>query len=175
MKRRIPLAMLVLTLVLMMAFSGVALADLVTVGDTEVTGSFTQCFDENGSYNGSHYNFDTAIATCLSGAGFERASGSDGWNTDYNLAKVIFSSLSGFQGDLPFGLTCNGSLNDPFSFDWCGYQDGKLVFEDTVCWDGLKWTCDPDFVPVPIPPTVLLLGSGLLGLGLLGWRKKTSS
>jgi hypothetical protein len=26
--------------------------------------------------------------------------------------------------------------------------------------------------PVPLPPSVFLLGSGLLGLGLLGWRRK---
>jgi hypothetical protein len=26
--------------------------------------------------------------------------------------------------------------------------------------------------PVPLPPSALLLGSGLLGLGLLGWRRK---
>jgi hypothetical protein len=43
-------------------------------------------------------------------------------------------------------------------------------------------TSDSDFVggnpgglitdPVPIPPTALLLGSGLLGLGLIGWRRR---
>jgi hypothetical protein len=29
-------------------------------------------------------------------------------------------------------------------------------------------------VPVPLPPSALLLGSGLLGLGLIGWRRKKS-
>ncbi|MEJ2071681.1 MAG: hypothetical protein P8X58_14985, partial [Syntrophobacterales bacterium] len=28
--------------------------------------------------------------------------------------------------------------------------------------------------PTPVPPSVFLLGSGLLGLGLLGWRRKRS-
>jgi hypothetical protein len=28
------------------------------------------------------------------------------------------------------------------------------------------------FVPAPIPPSALLLGSGLLGLGLVGWRRR---
>lgn len=37
-------------------------------------------------------------------------------------------------------------------------------------------SCDSDKVPaVPVPPTVLLMGSGLLGLGLLGFRRKRKS
>jgi hypothetical protein len=32
----------------------------------------------------------------------------------------------------------------------------------------------PDPISTPLPPSVLLLGSGLLGLGLLGWRRKRS-
>ena len=28
------------------------------------------------------------------------------------------------------------------------------------------------YVNVPIPPSVLLMGSGLLGLGLVGWRRR---
>ena len=26
--------------------------------------------------------------------------------------------------------------------------------------------------PVPVPPTIFLMGSGLLGLGLVGWQRK---
>jgi hypothetical protein len=29
-----------------------------------------------------------------------------------------------------------------------------------------------DATTAPLPPSVLLLGSGLLGMGLLGWRRK---
>ena len=27
--------------------------------------------------------------------------------------------------------------------------------------------------PVPIPPSALLLGSGILGMGLMGWRRRS--
>lgn len=36
---------------------------------------------------------------------------------------------------------------------------------------GLSGTCDY----VPIPPTLILFGSGMLGMGLLGWRRRLSS
>jgi hypothetical protein len=52
---------------------------------------------------------------------------------------------------------------DPWSFIWgtatCG--NGPI----THGFDGM----------VPLPPSALLLGSGLLGLGLLGWRRKSKA
>ena len=35
--------------------------------------------------------------------------------------------------------------------------------------------CNVQVAPVPIPPTILLLGSGLLGFGLLSRRKKVNT
>jgi hypothetical protein len=40
--------------------------------------------------------------------------------------------------------------------------------------DFAGWIPVPDSTKVPIPPSALLLGSGLLGLGLLSWRRKRS-
>ena len=49
-------------------------------------------------------------------------------------------------------------------------------------WNGSGWAITEmvfspgvDIRAVPLPPCILLLGSGFLGLGLLGWRRKTSS
>ncbi len=40
---------------------------------------------------------------------------------------------------------------------------------------GLSGNCSFVATPIPLPPTALLLGSGLLGLGLAGWRRKRQS
>ena len=61
-----------------------------------------------------------------------------------------------------------------FGSDFLGY--GKV---DLTSGGGFAWTpltlAQNGFTPVPLPPSVLLLGSGILGLGLLGrWRKNPS-
>lgn len=44
----------------------------------------------------------------------------------------------------------------------------------TVTTDFTNWIPTPDTfgIPIPLPPSALLMGSGLLGLGLVGWRRR---
>jgi hypothetical protein len=63
-----------------------------------------------------------------------------------------------------------GGLNNEVAVDLSGLVDSKFgfVWGTATCANDAFSTC------VPIPPSVLLMGSGLLGLGLLGWRRRGS-
>jgi hypothetical protein len=114
------------------------------------------------------------------------------WNatSNGNSNPGMPNSIYGFKVDGAAGVFT-------FSFDtyrlpmWGNFyaKDGVDKEGDTeinvTAWNkGLETGADPGQYPiqyiavpdtvVPIPPTALLLGSGLLGLGVLGWRRKRS-
>ena len=72
-----------------------------------------------------------------------------------------------------------------YTLVWYGYYNGQFQMEeiDTVTngqvlglseggYYYYNYTPPPDPGPTPPPPSVLLLGSGILGLAILRWRKK---
>jgi len=96
-------------------------------------------------------------------------------------------------------LTNNFQLPDPDSvartFDYLVYDKGQLLYGqiitlggghlDLPIWAGADGITGSNGIAydrsdppptgvVPLPPTVLMLGSGLFGLGFLPWRKKTA-
>ena len=78
-------------------------------------------------------------------------------NMSLNGAANIWTSNHG-------GPISGISITDAYWIWWdhfqnSGSQDGYALFRS-------------DYAVVPIPASVLLLGSGILGLGLLGWRQK---
>jgi hypothetical protein len=63
-----------------------------------------------------------------------------------------------------FAVGLEGQSNRTFNYGTWQYDYFNATF-DNVC---LSTECQV----VPLPPSVLLMGSGLLGLGLVGWRRK---
>jgi hypothetical protein len=97
-------------------------------------------------------------------------------------------SLQGiFSFLITYGLDQTGI--DPFVSDWIiwdgttivGFDllpwtpadDGSLIFAEIPILGPILTALFPPPAPVPLPPTVLLLGSGLIGLVLLHRRKRS--
>lgn len=102
-------------------------------------------------------------------------------NADWDL--ITWDPDIGIPDDGAFdayALTNNASLADPFrvSFVWLGTGTPGAQFYDI--YDGLTFnviesssTVASQATPVPVPPTLLLFSSGLIGL--IGYRKKMVS
>jgi hypothetical protein len=141
---------------------------------------YVQGWVENGLYAGSYTTWNKAEAFLLSdgswtGTGLTINSGS-GWtatliNPTYALATGnLFDSST--QGNFYF-TTSATDLTSPFSFDWVLSNDRGIVgvqrsiYTPGEGWSYLDSTSNPPLenrAHAPIPPTALLLGTGLLGL-----------
>lgn len=159
---------------------------------------YVQNWVENGLYGtpATYQTWDTTEAFLLSpgtwiGTGLTINSGA-GWtasliNPTYALATGnLFDSST--QGNFYF-TTRATDLTGPFSFDWVLSRGGAITEGGTIVgvynltwtpgggWTGLEF--DPasppseNRSPVPLPPTAMLLGSGLVGLVLLRRKNHT--
>jgi hypothetical protein len=81
---------------------------------------------------------------------------------------VLFNLLDTGTGYDVIGNRIDGVILSPFAeFGASGLIFGEIIASDVQLHSGASVTN----TFVPIPPTAVLLGSGLLGLGLLGGRK----
>jgi hypothetical protein len=80
------------------------------------------------------------------------------WATDATAATTT-------DVDWTYGAS---DLNNQVAIDLTGLASGKFGF----FWGTATCANDGFAACVPLPPSVLLMGSGLLGVGLLGWRRQ---
>jgi hypothetical protein len=172
--------LMALALAVVVCLPGAAAA-LTFQGDPFDCGSWAQRFVADvGTYDALEA-FMMSPATDFEAPGWENFSVT-GWtartpNPDY--ARGLGPSSNNVQMDLKF----SGSQATPLSFDFFAWSGGILtgnIVDSAHCtWNGSGWSFstalhDPtgqDYNRVPICSTWLLLGSGLLGLGGLGWRR----
>jgi hypothetical protein len=107
--------------------------------------------------------------------------GHSGWTLESNQPMQQF--MSGPATPIHTGgILVNFSSTQPFSFQWAEVQwngaSYTLLGSGTVLYSGSGWSPDStfdhrgDIVPLPLPASALLLSTGLLGMGLVGWRRK---
>jgi hypothetical protein len=109
-----------------------------------------------------------------------------GWAVAVNNPMYVYSYGPGYPANTPgiFVTFTGDSTTDVFSFQWAEVQwsgDNKNILGTGILDYSYNngWTTGTgtfthtdDIRPIPLPASALLLGSGLFGLGLLGWRRR---
>jgi hypothetical protein len=174
---------LMLALGMLVCLPGMASADLISTGDPMEIGSWAQRFQENGVGT-----YDTMEFFIVSGATDFEAPGANNFSSSGWTGTVINPDYARATGsdktDMQFDVRWTSAQSVPFRMDFLAW-DGSILKEAVHAdWSGGGWSFtgfaltqdyqDANFSRVPLPPTALLMGVGLLGMVGLGWRRRTS-
>jgi hypothetical protein len=185
MKGRISAVMAGLFLAVMLVLvPGMAAAN-TAMGSPDLTVDWTQQFQNDfAGTNTMYFWMDTvpSPATQAIFTGVTFGGGHSAWQTFslMSMAAAIYGPATGANtGGIYMSFSDPSSV--PFSFEWAEVAWSGATYElkgsGTAVWSGGGWGSKSDFThsadinPVPLPPSVWLLGSGLLGL--VGLKKKS--
>jgi hypothetical protein len=167
---------------IILVFGFVASSDAVLiVGDPVDGGSWTQRFHESGvgAFDAMGV-FMRSPGSFFEYPGFSNFNKS-GWSVENfpsGTATTVIASGTQYTS-LDFDIKFYGSKSDPLTFDFVAWYGTETLEVAKAEWTGRKWnigassnTYDrPTSAAVPEPATMLLLGSGLVGLAGLGRKK----
>jgi hypothetical protein len=162
------------SIIILLAVNG-AFADLTPIGEPVEVGSWTQRFQEDGLYDGVHYDFDLLAVRVVSGPSLENPGlinfSVGTWDLVYeNPAGTLASAGGSTVGYLQWDFVFSGTTAQPFQLDYAVFAGGTLVGTCGIQWGpgwsypSTSWTPTQAEV-VPVPAAVLL---GMLGLGVAG-------
>jgi hypothetical protein len=147
-----------------------------------IASAWTYRIGDDGQWNGLHYDIDKFEFFIISGGPFADPSQTDfsvsGWHA--TLVNPQYSLATGPGADsLYWTFNFAGPSTGTIILDWLAYSGGGLLGDVRVTITGTGGsfsyvnTVDPpsyDRSAIPLPATILLLGTGLLGL--VGLRRQ---
>jgi hypothetical protein len=157
--------------------AGQAGATLMTIGDPWDSGSWAQRFNESnvGLYNRLE-GFMISTDDTFEAPGFSGFSAA-GWTGTLVTNEYIRATTGFALSNMDFNITFEDLRSDPLQFVFVAWYNDVMREAALANWSGSAWTFSAytgdvkDLVPVPEPGTIVLLGTGLLGLCFYGRRR----